>query len=142
MQATPQKLDVKGLQKSWSAIDSLVHLRVIHTDEQYDKTISLMNSLVDEVNDDESHPLASLLEIVGDIVSAYEKRYINIGQTESKEVLRYLLDMKNLNQSDLFSVIPQSNLSAILSGKRQISKTVAGKLAIYFNVNPALFLSF
>jgi HTH-type transcriptional regulator/antitoxin HigA len=36
--------------------------------------------------------------------------------------------------------VPQGNLSAILSGKRKISASLAGKLARYFNVSPAVFI--
>ena len=60
--------------------------------------------------------------------------------SESKEVLRYLLDIHELKQSDLAKIVPQSNLSAILAGKRKISATLAGKLAKYFNISSAVFV--
>jgi len=40
----------------------------------------------------------------------------------------------------LAEVVPQSNLSAILAGKRKISATLAGKLAKFFNISPAVFV--
>ena len=48
--------------------------------------------------------------------------------------------MRNLRQGDLAEIVPQGNLSAILAGKRQISATLAGKLARYFNVGAAVFV--
>jgi len=44
-------------------------------------------------------------------------------------------------QEDLSSIVLQSNLSAILAGKRKISATLAGKLSKFFGVSPALFVS-
>ena len=63
-----------------------------------------------------------------------------IEASEPKEVLRYLIEMRGLKQGDLAEIVPQSNLSAILAGKRKISATLAGKLAKFFNVSPAVFV--
>ena len=51
-----------------------------------------------------------------------------------------LIEMRGLKQGDLAQIVPQSNLSAILAGKRKISATLARKLAKYFNVSPAVFV--
>jgi HTH-type transcriptional regulator/antitoxin HigA len=56
------------------------------------------------------------------------------------EVLRYLIELRGLKQGDLAEIVPQGNLSAILSGKRKISATLAGKLARFFNISPAVFV--
>ena len=51
-----------------------------------------------------------------------------------------LMNARGLNQDDLGAIVPQSNLSAILAGKRKISATLAGKLGKFFGVSPALFV--
>jgi HTH-type transcriptional regulator/antitoxin HigA len=48
--------------------------------------------------------------------------------------------LRGLKQGDLAEIVPQSNLSAILAGKRKISATLAGKLARFFNISPAVFV--
>ena len=141
MQATLEQFDIKGIQKSWAAFDRMAHLRPIHNVAEYDRTVLLMNSLLDVVGDDEAHPLAGLLELVSDLVSGYDEEHYVIEASEPKEVLRYLISAKNMTQKDLESVIPQGNLSAILSGKRKISATLAGKLAGVFKVSPAVFIA-
>jgi HTH-type transcriptional regulator/antitoxin HigA len=50
------------------------------------------------------------------------------------------MDKQQENQDDLRAIVPLSNLSAILAGKRKISATLAGKLGKFFDVNPALFV--
>jgi len=45
-----------------------------------------------------------------------------------------------MKQEDLSAVVPQSNLSVILAGKRKISATLAGKLGKFFGVSAALFV--
>jgi len=54
--------------------------------------------------------------------------------------LRFLIEARGLTQEDLSGLVPQSNLSAILAGKRKISATLAGKLGKFFGVSPALFV--
>ena len=56
------------------------------------------------------------------------------------EMLAYLLEQSGLKQTDLADIAPQSNISAMLRGKRPISKEVALKLARRFHVSAELFL--
>ena len=49
---------------------------VPHTEAEYDRLVSLLDRLVDEVGEDESHPLASLMEIVGVLIEKYEDEQV------------------------------------------------------------------
>ena len=133
-------LDVKALEKTWAAFDRVAHLRPIRNDVDYERTVALMNGLLDVVGDQEGHALAGLLDLVSELVQDFDADHYAIEASEPREVLRYLIEQRGLKQSDLAQVVPQSNLSAILAGKRKISATLAGKLARYFNVSPALFI--
>ena len=133
-------LDIKALQKTWAAFDRIAHLRPIRTEEEYDRTVSLMNYLLDMVGDQEDHALSGLLDLVSELVADYDANHFAIEASEPKEVLRYLIELRGLKQDDLAEIVPQSNLSAILSGKRKISATLAGKLAKFFNISPAVFV--
>ncbi|PTL36394.1 transcriptional regulator [Candidatus Methylomirabilis limnetica] len=133
-------LDIKALQKTWAAFDRVAHLRPIRTEEEYDRTVSLMNYLLDMVGDRENHALSGLLDLVSELVADYDTNHFAIEASEPNEVLRYLIELRGLKQGDLAEIVPQSNLSAILSGKRKISATLAGKLAKFFNTSPAVFV--
>lgn len=43
-----------------------------HSEEEYQQLVVLLDSLIDEVGQNESHPLASLMEIVGVLIEKYE----------------------------------------------------------------------
>lgn len=133
-------LDAKILEKTWAAFDRVAHLRPIRNDAEYDRTVALMNHLLDVVGDKEGHALAGLLDLVSELVEDYDADHYAIEASEPREVLRYLIEQRGLKQSDLAEIVPQSNLSAILAGKRKISATLAGKLAKYFDVNAAVFI--
>jgi len=133
-------LDIKVLRKTWAAFDRVVQLRPIRTGEEYDRTVALMNFLLDIVGDQESHGLSGLLDLVSELVSDFDANRYGIEPSEPREVLRYLIELRGLKQSDLAAIVPQSNLSAILAGKRKISATLAGKLAGFFRISPAVFV--
>ena len=141
MQTIAESLDVQTLEATWAAFDRLAHLRPIRNEAEYDRMVTLMNQLLDTVGDNSSHPLAGLLDLVGDLVGDYDQEHFAIAASEPREVLRTLMAAKGLSQSDLAGIVPQSNLSAILAGKRNISTSLAVKLAGYFKVNLALFIA-
>jgi HTH-type transcriptional regulator/antitoxin HigA len=138
--ASRDTIDIRALQQTWAAFDRVAHLRPIRSEEEYERTVALMNFLLDAVGDKEGHALSGLLDLVGDLVREYDTNHYAIETSEPKEVLRYLIKVRGLKQGDLAGIVAQSNLSAILAGKRKISATLAGKLAKYFNVSPAVFV--
>ena len=140
MHASHTHFDIRSLQSTWQAFDTMAHLRPIHDEESYTRMTDLMNSLLDAVGDDEDHPLSGLLDLVGDLVSRYEQSHHAIEPAEPRDALRFLMDARGLKQDDLSSVVPQSNLSAILAGKRKISATLAGKLGKFFGISPSIFI--
>jgi HTH-type transcriptional regulator/antitoxin HigA len=116
------------------------HLRPIQDDAGYAQMVALMNSLLDAVGEDEDHALSGLLELLGDLVSKWDREHFPIAPASPIESLQFLMQARGLKQEELSSVLPQSNLSAILTGKRKISASLAGKLGKFFGVNPALFI--
>lgn len=47
-----------------------------HTREEYNRLVTLLDTLIDEVGEDETHPLASLMEVAGLLVENYEAEYV------------------------------------------------------------------
>jgi HTH-type transcriptional regulator/antitoxin HigA len=47
-----------------------------HTEAEYQRLVTLLDRLVDEVGENESHPLASLMEIVGVLIEKYEDEHV------------------------------------------------------------------
>ena len=49
---------------------------VSHLEEEYRQLVALLDSIIDEVGEDKSHPLASLMEIVGVLIEKYEDEHV------------------------------------------------------------------
>ena len=140
MQAAHTQFDIRALQVSWQAFDTMAHLRPIHSEADFERMVAMMNSLLDDVGDDEAHPLSSLLDLVSDLVSRYEQEHHAIEPALPKDALRFLMESRGLKQEDLSAIVAQSNLSAILAGKRKISANLAGKLGKFFGISAAVFV--
>lgn len=65
------------LQKTLSAWSSLKGvISVPHTDKDYEKLVEVLDELIDEVGEDEAHPLASLMEVIGVLIENYEDKTV------------------------------------------------------------------
>lgn len=51
-------------------------LIVAHTESEYRQLVELLDTLIDEVGEDESHPLASFMEVVGILIEKYEDDHV------------------------------------------------------------------
>jgi HTH-type transcriptional regulator/antitoxin HigA len=51
-------------------------LRVPHNDREYRQLVKQLDRVVDEVGEDESHPLASMMEVIGILIEKYEDEHV------------------------------------------------------------------
>jgi len=50
---------------------------------EYQQAVAFLDDLIDEVGEDETHPLASLMELLGTLVEEYETQHVPELQAES-----------------------------------------------------------
>ena len=132
---------VKQLEKMariWPEIKDT--LSVPHSEQDYLKLREILDDLIDEAGNDEHHPLASLIETVGNLVDSYEQEYEPGYQGDPIDALRYLMEEHNLKQSDLEELGSQGAVSEILARKRKLNIRQVNLLSKRFNVSPAVFV--
>jgi HTH-type transcriptional regulator/antitoxin HigA len=49
---------------------------VPHSEGEYQRLVELLDSLIDRVGEDETHTLASLMEVVGTLIERYEDEHV------------------------------------------------------------------
>jgi HTH-type transcriptional regulator/antitoxin HigA len=69
-----QNLDVSNTAAAWASLAGKIF--VPHSEEEYRQLVAMLDSLIDEVGEDESHPLASLMEILGVLIEKYEDEHV------------------------------------------------------------------
>lgn len=69
-----QHLNLNQTIVAWSAIAETVF--VPHTEQEYDRLVKLLDSLIDQVGENETHPLASMMDVIGVLIENYEVDHI------------------------------------------------------------------
>lgn len=111
------------------------------TAAEFNQLVEALDELLDTIGDQEDHPLAGLIHRLGDLVSAYEQQYVPMPCANGRSALSALMQMHGLGQRDLADIAPQSVISELLSGKRQLNIRHIKALAARFNVSAATFLA-
>ena len=62
--------DTDRVAQTWPAMAPV--LFVPHSEREYQRLVAILDDLIDVVGEDESHPLASLMEIIGVLIEKYE----------------------------------------------------------------------
>lgn len=132
--------DVEAILAAWLPLRGLMGVGSVRNAEDHARATRLIEHIIDAIGEDEDHPLAEVLDLIDDQVSAYEARTLDIPDAAPAEVLRFLMDGQGLRQEDLADCAPQGRISDILNGRRAISKGVAKALARRFGVRADVFL--
>ena len=114
--------------------------KIIETDEEFDRMAALLEELTIPEREltPEEDALASLIE---KLVVDYDDRYYAIPDAKPHEMVKFLMEQRELKQADLVPVLgSRAQVSDLVNGKRGISKAQAKKLAEYFGVSAELFI--
>jgi HTH-type transcriptional regulator/antitoxin HigA len=61
---------LETLTRNWAPLSTLIC--VPRTEADYTRLVALLDEVTDEVGEDESHPLASFMDVLGTLVEDYE----------------------------------------------------------------------
>ncbi|MGD1896443.1 MAG: type II toxin-antitoxin system HigA family antitoxin [Phormidesmis sp.] len=119
-----------------------VQPKKIETEKDYEKFLSVLESLLEKDEDSGLLPSEDLLvDLLLVLVQAYEKQATDLPSASPLDVLRHLMEANNLSQANLVGVIGSSGVvSEVMNGKREISKSQARSLGERFKVSYKLFL--
>ena len=129
---------LKEIANVWPNIQSV--FSVPHNEKDFNNLVNLPDGFIDEVGNNESHPLSSLMETIGSLIEAYEsKNYPDI-EGDPINALKTLMEEHGLKQSDLPEIGSQGVVSEIISGKRQLNVRQLKLLSERFKVSPVVFV--
>ncbi|MCU1749042.1 type II toxin-antitoxin system HigA family antitoxin [Pseudomonas sp. 6D_7.1_Bac1] len=129
---------IKQVAEHWQFVSPL--LRKPKTENDYDVLAQALDELLELVGEDESHPLMSLVDIIGEWIEAWDHEHRPMPKASGVDVLRYMMREHGLSQSDLPGVGAQSVVSEVLSGKRQLNVRQIRWLAKRFGVSVETFI--
>jgi HTH-type transcriptional regulator/antitoxin HigA len=66
--------EIQILGRAWTTFAPIVY--VPHTEEDYNRLVNFLDELIDQVGEDESHPLVSMMEVIGTLIEKYEDAHV------------------------------------------------------------------
>ena len=112
--------------------------KVLKTEEDYNKaSIRMMEIFHTEPNTPENDELDLLIVLVKD----FDEKHYQLPELDALEVIKYKMQEMGMKAKDLEPIIgSKGHVSAILSGKREITLKMAQKLKNYFSIPADVFL--
>ena len=122
--------------QAWSVVSAGLSIK---TEQDYKRAIALLDRLLDEVGENERHPLFGFLEVLGTLIESYESDHVEMRGATGTDVLRALMQEHGLTQSDLPELGSQGVVSEILHGRRELNTRQIKALSKRFGISPAAF---
>lgn len=118
--------------------------KIIESDTEYEKYLAAAEQLIAKKNN-RSPEETILFRLLVKLIEDYEETQFFLEDWSDRtpvEILQHLLETTGTKQADLVGVVSSSKglISAIVNGKRAISKEQAKKLGEYFKVSSSLFI--
>ena len=66
--------EVQTAQNVWPMLTEVVFVPHVHS--EYQRLTEVLDTLIDVVGEDEDHPLASLMEVIGVLIERYEEEHV------------------------------------------------------------------
>ena len=130
--------EIKEIAKVWPVVRDV--FSVPHNNREYKKLVSFLDCVIDEVGEDENHPLASLMETLGSLIESYESQHVPELSGDPIHTLKALMKEHGLKQADMKEIGSQGVVSEVLSGKRSLNSRQIKALSKRFAVSPAVFI--
>lgn len=109
-------------------------------EDEYEQLVNLLDEITDIVRDNETHPLANMMDVLGVLVEAYENQHIPEPEGDGVSVLKYLMEEYGLKQKDLSELGSQGVVSEILNRKRELNLRQVKALSEQFKVPVSVFI--
>ena len=90
---------IKNAAEHWEFVSPL--LRKPKNEDDYDTLVQALDELLEMTGVDESHPLMSLVDIIGDWIEEWDHKHHPMPEATGAEVLGYMMREHGLTQSDL-----------------------------------------
>ncbi len=129
-------LEKPQFRRAWTVVSAGLSIK---TEQDYQRAVALLDRLLDEIGENQHHPLFGFQEVLGTLIEHYEADHVELKGATGRDVLKFLMEEHGLTQFDLPEVGSQGVVSEILNGKRELNTRQIKALSERFGVSPAAF---
>jgi HTH-type transcriptional regulator / antitoxin HigA len=121
-----------------------IYPKIIETQQEYDQFLAVTENLLSK-RSSRTKTETTLFLLLVKLIRDYEEETYALQdwmQTPAHEFLQHLMEGRGLKQVELGEALGLSkgHISAIVNGKREISKAQAKKLGEFFNISASAFI--
>jgi HTH-type transcriptional regulator/antitoxin HigA len=125
----------------YGALLADIQPRVITTEEENDRTLKIVESLLAEENP--SPEKEQILRLLVSLIEKFEDEHYQLAASTPHSILLHLMEERGMRQTDLIGIVGSRGVvSEVVNGKRSISKSQAKSLGDLFHIDPSLFIDF
>ncbi|MCI0524823.1 MAG: transcriptional regulator [Acidobacteria bacterium] len=111
---------------------------IIETEAENERLLAIVEKMMSR---DLSLEEERLFNLLVKLIEDFETRHYPMGDVAPYEMLRFLMEQRDLRQRDVVHLFGSSGVaSEVINGKRAISKAQAKKLAEFFHVSVEVFV--
>ncbi len=115
--------------------------RVVHTEKENERLLAEIEKLLSKGESNLSPEEEELLELLTQLVEAFERRAYTRKKASPAELVSFLLEQRGLTARHLWPVLgSKSRVSDLVNGRREVSREQAKKLGEFFHISPAAFI--
>jgi HTH-type transcriptional regulator/antitoxin HigA len=114
-------------------------LRPIRSERELDRAIERIDELLGRRKLNKSEQ--DYLEVLTDLVEKYEAAAHPMKSVPDADMLKFLMESRGVTQQELATAtgIVNTTLSAVVHGRRRLTREHVGRLAEFFGLTPAVF---
>jgi len=131
---------IEEVVRDYSRLRAVVPLGTLRTKKDYERAVDALDQIIDEIGEDEKHPLAELADALAVFIERYESEHVPLPKAKPIAVLKFLMREHSIRQSDLPEIGSQGVVSEVLAGKRELNTRQIKRLAKRFGVSAEVFI--
>lgn len=103
-------------------------VRILHTKREYQSALAKLSRLMD-LDTEPGSQVADEMELLGLVISHYERKQFPIEKAGPIEVLKFMLEQQGLKRKDLIPYIgSDSRVTEVLNGSRNLNLSMIRRL--------------
>ena len=136
---------INACQEFMQTADAYLNIR---SEAGYQRTLQALEDILAVASDTPDEPLNPMIELLSKAIESYESHddelaaFLQAAESLPTDIalLRTLMQQHGLTGADLPEIGDKTMVSRVLNGNRTLQRAAIEKLAVRFNIPPAMFL--
>jgi HTH-type transcriptional regulator/antitoxin HigA len=111
-------IQISGAAEAWQNLQQHIPFSAIHSEQQYEQALDALDALLDASGNDETHPLADMIETLGELIHVYEEEHYPMGGASGVDVIRLLMQEQGITQAPARDRQPGHRVRSIIRQAR------------------------